>query len=50
MGIHGPDIQKSIYASFSSVQQVELAVLMYLLWIIHKPLNIGSDSAYYFQQ
>lgn len=29
-----------------SAQQVELAVLIHLFWLIHSPLNIISDSAY----
>lgn len=32
-------------SSFSSVQQVELTVLIHLLQLIHKPLTIVSDSA-----
>lgn len=43
-GINGPDIHQSINTSFSSAQTVELAVLINLLWLIHKPLNIVSAS------
>lgn len=42
----GPDIDQPINTCFSSSQQVELAVLILLLWLIHKPLTIISDSAY----
>jgi hypothetical protein len=45
-GIHGPDLYETIQTNYS-VQQVELAVLIYLLQkISDKPLNIVSDSAY----
>lgn len=32
-------------SSFSSVQQVELTILIHLLQLFHKPLNIVSGSA-----
>jgi hypothetical protein len=45
-GIHGPDLHETIETNYSSAQQVELAVLIYLLLkITDKPLNV-SDSAY----
>lgn len=33
-------------ASFSLAQQVKLAVLNHLLWVVHNPLNIVSNSVY----
>jgi hypothetical protein len=46
-GIHGPDLHETIQTNYSSAQQAELAVLIYLLQkITDKPLNIVSDSAY----
>jgi hypothetical protein len=46
-GIDGPDLQKNTQTTYSSAQQVELAVLIYLFQkITAKPLNIFSDSAY----
>jgi hypothetical protein len=46
-GIHGPDLHETIQTNYSSAQQVELAVLIYLLQkITDKPLNIVSDSLY----
>lgn len=44
-GIHGPDIHQYIITSFSSAQQVELALLIHLLWLTHKSLNIVSVTA-----
>jgi hypothetical protein len=45
--MHGPDLHETTQTSYSSAQQVDLAVLIYLLQIISdKPLNIVSDSAY----
>jgi hypothetical protein len=39
--IHGPDLHETIPTNYSSAQQVELPVLIYLLQkIIAKPLNI----------
>lgn len=40
-GIHPP-----INTSFSLSQQVQLAVLIYLFWFVHKPLYIVSSSVY----
>jgi hypothetical protein len=34
-GIHGPDLHETIQTNYSSAQQVELAVLTYLLQINH---------------
>jgi hypothetical protein len=46
-GIHEPDLHETIQTNYSSAQQVELAVLIYLLHkITDKPLNIVSDSVY----
>jgi hypothetical protein len=46
-GIHGPDLHETTQTNYSSVQQIELAVLIYLLQkITNKPLNIVSDSPY----
>jgi hypothetical protein len=46
-GIHGLDLHKTTQTNYSSAQQVELVVLIYLLQkITDKPLNIVSDSAY----
>jgi hypothetical protein len=46
-GIDGPDLHETIQTTYSSAQQVELAVLIYLLQkITDKPLNIVSDSAF----
>jgi hypothetical protein len=43
----GPDLHKTTQANYSSAQQEELTVLIYLLQkITDKPLNIVSDSAY----
>jgi hypothetical protein len=40
-GIHAPDLHESIQTNYSSAQQVELTVLIYLLQkITNKPLNI----------
>jgi hypothetical protein len=45
-GIHGPDLHATVQINYSSAQQVELTVLIYLLQkITNKPLNIVSDSA-----
>ena len=44
-GIHGPDSHQSFNTSFSSSQHVELGVLIYLFWVVHKSLNIVSISA-----
>jgi hypothetical protein len=46
-GINGPDLHDTIQNTYISAQQVELAVLIYVLQkITDKPLNIVSDSAY----
>jgi hypothetical protein len=46
-GIHGPDLHETIQTNYSSTQQIELAVLIYLVQkITDKPLNIVSDSVY----
>lgn len=37
---HDTDINKSINNSFSSAEQVKLAVLIHLIWLIHKTLNM----------
>lgn len=43
---HGPVFHHSISPYFSSPRQMKLAVLIHILWLIHKPLNIISDSVY----
>jgi hypothetical protein len=46
-GIHGPDLHETIQTNYSSAQQVELTVLIYLLQkITDKTLKIVSDLAY----
>lgn len=39
-------VHQAINTSFSSTQQLDLADLIPLLWLINKPLHIISDSAY----
>lgn len=42
----GLSVHQSLNTSFSSLQQVELDVLIHFLQLINKPLNILSDYAY----
>lgn len=39
-------VHQPINTSFSSTQQLDLADLISLLWLINKPLHIISDSAH----
>lgn len=43
---HGPDIHQSINTSVLSAQQVELTDSINLLQLIHKCINVVSDSVY----
>lgn len=44
--IYGPDIHQSINTSVLSAQQVELTDSINLLRLIHKCVNVVSDSVY----